>query len=53
MSHLGTAYLASKQYDEAIATDDKILAMTDASPSVKQFAQQQKDTATKAKATTK
>ncbi len=51
MLHLATAYLGNKQYDEAIATDDKILAMSEASAGVKQFAQQQKDTATKAKAT--
>ncbi|MBV8551502.1 MAG: tetratricopeptide repeat protein [Acidobacteriaceae bacterium] len=49
MTHLATSYLNNKQYDDAIATDDKILAMGDASASVKQVAQQQKDTATKLK----
>ena len=47
--HLAKAYVDNKQYDEAIATADKVLAMNDAQPVVKQFAQQQKDAATKLK----
>jgi tetratricopeptide (TPR) repeat protein len=50
MDRLGKAYLESKQYDDAIATADKVLAMGDAQPVVKQFAQQVKDQATKLKA---
>lgn len=49
MDRLGKAYLDSKQYDDAIATADKVLAMNDAQPVVKQFAQQLKDQATKLK----
>jgi tetratricopeptide (TPR) repeat protein len=49
MDRLGKAYLDSKQYDDAIATADKVLAMSDVQPVVKQFAQQLKDQATKAK----
>lgn len=50
-AHLAKAYVENKQYDDAIATADKILAMNDAPPVVKQFAQQQKDAATKLKGT--
>ncbi len=48
-AHLAKGYVENKQYDDAIATADKILAMNDAPPVVKQFAQQQKDAATKLK----
>ncbi len=48
-ARLAKAYVGNKQYDEAIATADKVAAMTDAPPVVKQFAQQQKDAATKLK----
>jgi len=47
---LAKAYNENKQYDDAIATADKVLAMADAKPAIKQFAQQEKDKATKAKA---
>ncbi|MFL6351816.1 MAG: tetratricopeptide repeat protein [Bryobacteraceae bacterium] len=53
MDRLGKAYLDSKQYDDAIATADKVLAMNDAPPVVKQFAQQTKDQATKLKSANK
>lgn len=49
-ARLAKAYVGSKQYDEAIATADKVAAMADAPAVVKQFAQQQKDAATKLKA---
>lgn len=49
MDRLAKAYLDSKQYDDAIATADKVLATSDALPVVKQFAQQLKDQATKLK----
>ncbi|MGI8959063.1 MAG: tetratricopeptide repeat protein [Bryobacteraceae bacterium] len=49
MDRLAKAYLDSKQYDDAIATADKVLAMSDAQQVVKQFAQQLKDQATKLK----
>lgn len=49
-AHLAKAYLDNKQYDEAITAADKVLAMNDAPAVVKQFAQQQKDAATKLKA---
>jgi tetratricopeptide (TPR) repeat protein len=48
-ARLSRAYLENKQYDDAIATADKAMAMPDASPQVKSFAQSQKDTATKLK----
>lgn len=48
-AHLAKAYVENKQYDEAIATADKVLAMNDAPAVVKQFAQNQKDAATKLK----
>lgn len=50
-ARLAKAYNENKQYDDAIATADKVLAMSDASAPVKQFAQQQKDAATKLKTT--
>lgn len=46
---LAKTYFDAKQYDDAIATADKVLAIGDAPASVKQFAQQQKDNATKMK----
>ncbi|MGC2658759.1 MAG: hypothetical protein WA324_12445 [Bryobacteraceae bacterium] len=49
-ARLSKAYLENKQYDDAVTTADKVLAMPDAAPAVKQFAQQQKDNATKLKA---
>lgn len=49
IARMAKAYVENKQYDEAIATADKVLAMSDASPSVKSFAQAQKDNATKLK----
>jgi tetratricopeptide (TPR) repeat protein len=48
-ARLSRAYLENKQYDDAIAMADKSMAMPDASPQVKAFAQQQKDLATKLK----
>jgi len=49
MAFLSRAYVENKQYDDAIATADKVLAMSDAQAQVKQFAQAQKDNATKLK----
>ncbi|MBV8072147.1 MAG: hypothetical protein JO270_19735 [Acidobacteriaceae bacterium] len=49
MTHMMTAYIANKQYDDAITTGDKVLAMNDAPANVKQVAQQLKDSATKMK----
>ncbi len=49
MARLSKTYLEMKQYDDAISTADKVLAMADAPAQVKQFAQQQKDNATKLK----
>lgn len=49
-AHLAKAYVDNKQYDDAIATADKVLAMNETPPSVKQYAEQQKDAATKLKA---
>lgn len=49
LARLSQAYNGAKQYDIAISTADKVLAMADTPPSVKQFAQQQKDMATKLK----
>ena len=50
VARLSKAYVGAKQYDDAISTADKVLAMNDAPASVKQFAQSQKDAATKLKA---
>jgi tetratricopeptide (TPR) repeat protein len=50
MVRLAKAYNENKQYDDAISTADKALAVADAPAAVKQFAQQQKDMATKMKA---
>ena len=49
LTHLAKAYIDAKRYDDAIAADDKVLAMSDAPADVKQFAQTQKDSATKLK----
>ena len=48
-ARLAKAYVDNKQYDDAIATADKVLAMPDVPAPVKTFAQQQKDIATKLK----
>lgn len=48
-AHLAKAYVDNKQYDDAISTADKVLAMNEVPPSVKQYAEQQKDAATKLK----
>ena len=48
-ARLSQAYNGAKQYDQAIATADKVLATADAPAAAKQFAQQQKDMATKLK----
>lgn len=50
-AHLAKAYVDNKQYDDAITTADKVLAMNEVPPSVKQYAEQQKQAATKAKGT--
>lgn len=49
VARLAKAYVDGKQYDDAISTADKVLAMNDAPAVVKQFAQQQKALATKLK----
>ena len=50
MARLSKTYVDAKQYDDAIATADKVLAMAEAPAAVKTFAQQSKDNATKMKA---
>lgn len=50
-ARMSKAYVENKQYDDAITTADKVIAMSDATAPVKQFAQQQKDLATKLKTT--
>jgi tetratricopeptide (TPR) repeat protein len=50
-ARLAKAYVDNKQYDDAISTADKVLAMNEAPPAVKTFAQQQKENATKLKTT--
>jgi len=50
LAFLSRAYVENKQYDDAIATADKVSAIADAPPQVKQFAQIQKANATKLKA---
>jgi hypothetical protein len=47
---LAKAYNENKQYDDAIATADKVLAIPTAPPVIKQVAQQEKDKATKLRA---
>lgn len=49
MARLAKAYVGNKQYDDAISTADKVAAMSEAPASVKQFAAQQKENATKLK----
>jgi tetratricopeptide (TPR) repeat protein len=51
MTHMISAYIGNKQYDDAISTADKVLAMNDAPANVKQVAQQLKGSATKLKGT--
>ncbi len=48
-ARLSRAYLDNKQYDDAIGAADKAMAMPDTSPQVKNFAQSQKDAATRLK----
>jgi tetratricopeptide (TPR) repeat protein len=48
-TRLAKAYVDNKQYDEAIATANEVLADAQAQPVVKQMAQQQKDAAMKMK----
>jgi len=48
-AHLAKAYVDNKQYDDAIAAADKVLAANDAPAIVKQFARQEKDAATRMK----
>jgi tetratricopeptide (TPR) repeat protein len=50
-ARLAKAYIDNKQYDDAISTADGVLADSSAQPVVKQFAQNQKDLATKLKNT--
>jgi tetratricopeptide (TPR) repeat protein len=50
MTNLALTYIHAKQFDSAIAVDDRILTMNDTSPSLRQYAQAQKDTATRLKA---
>jgi tetratricopeptide (TPR) repeat protein len=49
MVRLGAAYNQGGKYDDAIAVLDKVLAIPDAHPAVKQFAQAEKVRATQAK----
>jgi hypothetical protein len=49
MARLAKAYRENKQYDEAISEADKVLAMNEVPPSVKTFAQAEKENATKLK----
>jgi tetratricopeptide (TPR) repeat protein len=49
MARLAKAYRENKQYDQAISTADKVLAMNEVPPAVKTFAQTEKDNATKLK----
>ncbi len=50
MARLAKAYRENKQYDEAISEANKVLAMNEVPPPVKNFAQTEKDNATKLKA---
>lgn len=50
---LANAYSQGGKYDDSIATIDKVLAMPDLNPVVKQVAQSEKDNAIKAKAAKK
>lgn len=49
MARLAKAYRENKQYDDAISEANKVLAMNEVPPSVKTFAQTEKDNATKLK----
>jgi tetratricopeptide (TPR) repeat protein len=49
LARLAKAYTDNKQYDDAIATADKVLALPNLQPVVKTYAQQEKDRATKLK----
>ena len=49
MARIAKAYRENKQYDQAISAADKVLAMNEVPPSVKNFAQTEKDNATKLK----
>ncbi len=49
---LGSAYNSAGKYDEAIATLDKVINIPDVNPAVKQFAQNEKAKAVKAKSGT-
>ena len=49
LARLSKAYVGNKQYDDAITTADKVLAMNDVPPAVKSFAQTEKEAATKLK----
>lgn len=53
LTHMAKAYIDARQFDDAIAADDKVIAMADAPADVKQFAQQQKDSAAKLKGAAK
>jgi tetratricopeptide (TPR) repeat protein len=48
-ARLAKAYVDNKQFDDAISTANEVLANASAQPVVKQFAQSQKDAATKMK----
>lgn len=52
-ARLAKAYVDNKEYDAAITTADQVIADNTAQPVVKQFAQAQKDAATKMKAAAK
>ena len=49
LTHIGKAYLGAKQWDDAIANADKVVADANAPAAVKQIAEQQKSAATKMK----
>jgi tetratricopeptide (TPR) repeat protein len=49
-ARLAKAYTDNKQYDDAIAQADKVLALPNLNPAVKNYAQTEKDRATKLKA---
>ncbi len=49
MARLAKVYRENKQYDEAITEANKVLAMNEVPPSLKTFAQPEKDNATKLK----
>ena len=49
-ARLAKAYVDNKQYDEGIAQADKVLALPNLVPAIKNYAQTEKDRATKLKA---